>query len=92
MGSESQRDLLYLRGELVFRLLAREWSDAGRPGSFEAALWRRLDAAYDGGPPLTAEQVETIVADLVGERVVRRYVEGTAPLTQSALGLGRQGR
>lgn len=92
MGSESQRDLLYLRGELVFRLLSREWHSSGRVGSFEAALWQRLAAAYDGGAPLTSEQVETIVADLVGPGVVRRYVEGTAPLTQSALGLGPAGR
>jgi hypothetical protein len=93
LGAESQRDLLYLRGELVFRLLAHEWETTGRrSGDFEAALWGRLSGAYDGRNPLAAEQVQTIISDLVGPSVVRRYVEGTAPLTQGALGLGRAGR
>lgn len=86
MGSESQRDLLYLRGELVFRLLELEWRKTNPDTDFEEHLWRQLEAIGDG-MPLTAAQVSAVLETMVGPHVVRRYVEGTAPLTQGALGL-----
>ncbi len=89
MGSESRRDLLYLRGELVFRLLERQWALTSS-GNFETELWRALADAYDGRTPLDAESVRSALASLVGRGTVRRYVEGTSPLTPSALGLRRR--
>lgn len=89
MGSESQRDLLYLRGELVFRLLESEWQREHDDVAFEQALWSRLLREYDGVNALGSEQVRLILAELVAPSTVRRYVEGRAPLTQAALGLGR---
>ncbi len=89
MGSESRRDLLYLRGELVFRLLERQWA-LTNTGNFEAELWRALAKAYDGRAPLDAESVRSALASLVDRGTVRRYVEGTSPLTPSALGLRRR--
>ncbi len=89
MGSESRRDLLYLRGELVFRLLERQWA-LTNTGNFEAELWRALAKAYDGRVPLDAERVRSALASLVDRGTVRRYVEGTSPLTPSALGLRRR--
>jgi len=89
MGSESRRDLLYLRGELVFRLLKRQWA-LSNDGSFEAELWRALADAYDGRTPLDTESVREALASLVDGGTVRRYVEGTSPLTPSALGLRRR--
>ncbi len=89
MGSESRRDLLYLRGELVFRLLERQWA-LTNTGNFEAELWRALADAYDGRTPLDAKSVRSSLASLVDHGTVRRYVEGTSPLTPSALGLRRR--
>ncbi len=57
MGSESQRDLLYLRGELVFRLLEAEWQRTHSDVDFEQALWSSLLQAYGGVNPLGSEQV-----------------------------------
>lgn len=89
MGSESERDLLYLRGELVFRLLDREWRGrGGEENGFGESLWLELRAAYDGRP-LDAEVVHAILSRMVGPDVVRRYVVGTAPLTHGSLGLRR---
>lgn len=86
MGSESKRDLLYLRGELVFRLLAREW-DAGRHDEgFDVHLWRRLQETYRG-EPLGVDDVHGILAEMVDTETLRRYVMGTAPLTEGVLGL-----
>lgn len=90
LGSESQRNLLYLRGELVFRLLQREWQRLHPDRPFEQALWTRLAAQYDGQEPLEAAAVRAILEDLVGPTIVRRYVEGQAPLTPAALGLAGQ--
>ena len=87
MGSESQRDLLYLRGELVFRLLQRQWPTTANGNTFELTLWKALAEAYDGQTPLRAEEVREVLATLVDSSTVRRYVEGQAALTHSALGL-----
>ncbi len=86
-GPEDQRNLLYLRGELVFRLLEREWDRANPGEPFERALWSALEGAYDGVEPLDSATVRTILTDLVDATTVRRYVEGQAPLTPDALGL-----
>lgn len=87
MGADSQRDLLYLRGELVFRLLANEW-DAGSPNeSFERALWRALVRARPGAAAVDSDAVREILETLVDPSIVRRYVEGQAPLTPAMLGL-----
>lgn len=90
MGTDSQRDLLYLRGELVFRLLCHEWMKKGAPGTFEAALWEALIKARSGDAPLDNRQVREILATLVDPSIVRRYVEGRAPLTPAVLGLRRR--
>ena len=87
MGSDSQRDLLYLRGELVFRLLALEFQRGTGSDSFDQTLWQRLRSRYDGRHPLDREQVRQILESLLGDEIVRRYVEGQAPLTPAALGL-----
>lgn len=87
MGSEGQRDLLYLRGELVFRLLSQEWIRDGRPGGFEEALWRELLSAARRGTPVDAAEVKAILEDMFDPVIVRRYVEGTAPLTPPVLGI-----
>lgn len=88
MGEESVRDLLYLRGELVFRLLAREWASQPRTESFEEYLWRELTAIERSGP-LEADEVNATLGAMIGDDFVRRYVQGTAPLTHGALGLDR---
>lgn len=85
MGSESQRDLLYLRGELVFRFLERQW-DASHDVSLDRALWDRLVAAYQVGEPLGSPAVEAILGSMFDEVLIRRYVAGQAPLTQGTLG------
>lgn len=86
VGGE-KRELLYLRGELVFHLLSRQWETAGRQGSFDVALWRRLLQTYDGRRPLQAGEVMTVLRSLVDPLTVRRYVEGTAPISRAELGL-----
>ena len=45
--------------------------------------------AIESDGPLAPHQVSGVLESMVGREVVRRYVEGTAPLTQGALGLGR---
>ena len=90
VGPEGQRNLLYLRGELVFRLLEQEWHRAHPDQPFERALWEALVAAYDGITPLDSATVRAILTDLVDATTVRRYVEGQAPLTPDVLGLTGQ--
>ena len=87
MTTDHNRDLLYLRGELVFQLLSREWESQGNSESFDAALWGRLSEVYRGSRPLDAEQVRAILEHMVDPGTVRRFVEGTAPLTPKELGL-----
>jgi hypothetical protein len=87
LGHESQRNLLYLRGELVFRLLEQEWDRSNPEVPFERALWESLVAAYDGVEPLDSAVIRGVLADLTDAATVRRYVEGQAPLTPAALGL-----
>lgn len=89
-GPEDRRNLLYLRGELVFRLLQLEWGRANPDRPFERALWESLETAYDGIEPLDSAAVRMILTDLVDATTVRRYVEGQAPLTPDALGLAGQ--
>lgn len=89
MASDSTRDLLYLRGDLVFRLLSREWERSGNNEPFDLVLWRALVAVHQGNEPLSAEQVRGVLAEMLDPDLVRRYVEGTAALTQGALGLTR---
>ena len=64
MGSESRRDLLYLRGELVFRLLERQWALTSS-GNFETELWRALADAYDG-PHAARRRERSVSASIVG--------------------------
>jgi len=90
VGPEDQRNLLYLRGELVFRLLDQEWDRTNPDRPFERALWEALVASYDGFEPLDAVAVRTILTDLIDATTVRRYVEGQAPLTPDVLGLTGQ--
>lgn len=86
MGSESTRDLLYLRGELVFRLLQKDWQAGGSAGTFEEQLWRRLQDAYRGDA-LDSDSVHAVLSSMFDARTVQRYVVGTAPLTRGILGL-----
>ncbi|NKB88638.1 MAG: hypothetical protein GKS06_10500 [Acidobacteria bacterium] len=90
LGREDQRNLLYLRGELIFRLLEIEWNGIDSDKSFERALWRSLTTAYDGFEPLDARAIRQILVRLTDEVTVRRYVEGQAPLTPETLGLAGQ--
>jgi hypothetical protein len=90
VGSEDQRNLLYLRGELVFQLLEQEWERTNPGRRFERVLWEALVAAYDGLEPLDPTTVGTILTDLVGATTVRRYVVGRSPLTPDMIGLGGQ--
>ena len=89
-GAEDQRNLLYLRGELVFRLLEREWARTNPDRPFERALWDSLASIYDGVAPLDSTAVRSVLTNLVDATTVRRYVEGQAPLTPDALGLAGQ--
>ena len=86
VGSESQRDLLYLRGELIFHLLDKEWREAGNVGSFNEALWLALVSRADPARPLDMADVNEVMSRLVSAETVRRYVEGEAPLTPAILG------
>jgi hypothetical protein len=86
-GGEDIRELLYVRGELVFRILFLEWQASGKPGSFDSVLWQRLMGAYDGEAPLTPADVSAVLSGMVSPSTVRRYVEGTAAITPAELGL-----
>jgi len=89
-SGEELRDLLYTRGELVFRILDLEWSASGKPGSFNAALWQRLQTEYDGQTPLEPEAVSRILNAMVSPTTVRRLVDGAAVVTLPELKLGRR--
>jgi len=87
LGGEEIRELLYVRGELVFRILSLEWQESGKPGYFDSVLWQRLLAAYDGQTPLTPEVVTSVLSGMVSPSTVRRYVDGTSSITLADLGL-----
>ena len=89
-AGEGLRDLLYMRGELVFRILDLEWSASGKPGSFNAVFWQRLQTEYDGENPLEPEAVSRILNTMVSPTTVRRLVDGAAMITLPELGLGRR--
>ena len=89
-SGEELRDLLYMRGELVFRILDLEWSASGKPGSFNAALWQRLQTEFDGQNPLEPEAVSRILSAMVSPATVRRLVDGAAVITRPELKLGRR--
>ena len=87
LGGEEIRELLYVRGELVFRIMSLEWQESGKPGHFDSVLWQRLLAAYDGENPLTPNVVASVLSSMVSPSTVRRYVEGTSSITLAELGL-----
>jgi hypothetical protein len=87
LGGEEIRQLLYVRGELVFRIMSLEWQESGKPGHFDSVLWQRLLAAYDGENPLTPDIVASVLRSMVSPSTVRRYVEGTSSITLAELGL-----
>jgi hypothetical protein len=87
LGGEEIRELLYVRGELVFRIMSLEWQENGKPGHFDSVLWQRLLAAYDGENPLTPDVVASVLSSMVSPSTVRRYVEGTSGITTAELGL-----
>jgi hypothetical protein len=89
-GGENLRPLLYVRGELVFRILSLEWSASGKPGSFDGVLWQRLLTEYDGETPLEPEAVSRILSAMVSPGTVRRLVDGAAVITLPELKLGRR--
>ena len=89
-SGEDVRDLLYVRGELVFRSLWLEWQKSGKPGSFDLFLGQRLQTAYDGETPLEPEDVSAILESMVSPSTVRRYVDGASIITLPELGLGRR--
>lgn len=87
VGGEEIRELLYVRGELVFRIMSLEWQESGKPGHFDSVLWQRLLAAYDGVNPLTPDVIASVLSSMVSPSTVRRYVEGTSSITMAELGL-----
>jgi hypothetical protein len=89
-GGENLRPLLYVRGELVFRILSLEWNESGRPGSFDGVFWQRLLTEYDGETPLEPEAVSRILSTMVSPSTVRRLVDGAAFITLPELELGRR--
>lgn len=89
-GGEDLRPLLYVRGELVFRILSLEWDKSGKPGSFDGVLWQRLLTEYDGETPLEPEAVSRILSAMVSPGTVRRLVDGAAVITLPELELGRR--
>jgi len=89
-GGEALRPLLYVRGELVFRILALEWEASGNTGSFDAAFWQRLQTEYDGENPLEPETVSRILSTMVSPSTVRRLVDGAAIITLPELELDRR--
>ena len=89
-AGEDLRPLLYVRGELVFRILSLEWAANGKGGSFDSVFWRRLMTEYDGDTPLEPEAVSRILSTMVSPSTVRRLVNGAAIITLPELGLGRR--
>jgi hypothetical protein len=89
-SGEELRELLYLRGELVFRILSLEWEQSGKPGTFDGVLWSRLQAEYDGEHPLEPEAVSRVLSAMVNPLTVRRIVDGAAAITLPELALGRR--
>ena len=89
-AGEDLRPLLYVRGELVFRILSLEWAASGKPGSFDSAFWLRLMTEYDGDTPLEPEAVSRILSAMVSPSTVRRLVDGAAVITLPELKLGRR--
>ncbi len=89
-SGDDLRDLLYVRGELVFRILSLEWQESGKPGSFDSILWQRLQSASDGEQPLDSAEVSAVFESMVNPSTVRRYVDGAAVITLPELGLGRR--
>jgi len=87
---EEMRELLYVRGELVFRVLSLEWRDSGGTGSFDSMLWRRLRQVPDSELPIEPAQVSAILARMLDPVTVRRYVDGNAPITLAELDLERR--
>lgn len=87
---EAMRDLLYVRGELVFRILSLEWRENGGTGSFDSMLWRRLRQIPESELPVKPDQVSSILTELVAPVTVRRYVNGDAPITLAQLDLERR--
>lgn len=86
---EEMRELVYVRGELVFRILSLEWRDKGGTGSFDATLWRRLRRIPESGLPVEPAQVSAILSAILDPVTVRRYVDGNAPITLPQLDLER---
>ncbi|MGD8331562.1 MAG: hypothetical protein PVJ49_19170 [Acidobacteriota bacterium] len=89
-GGEELRPLLYVRGELVFRVLSLEWEDKGKQGSFDGVLWQRLLLEYDGSTPLEPAAVSRVLSAMVSPSTVRRLVDGSAVITLPELRLGRR--
>ncbi len=89
-AGEELRPLLYVRGELVFRILSLEWAANGKPGSFDSVFWRHLMTEYDGDTPLEPEAVSRILSAMVSPSTVRRLVDGAAIITLPELKLGRR--
>jgi hypothetical protein len=89
-SGDELRELLYLRGELVFRILSLEWEAAGKPGTFDGILWSRLQTEYDGEHPLEPEAVSRVLSAMVNPLTVRRIVDGAAAITLPELALGRR--
>jgi len=89
-GGEELRPLLYVRGELVFRVLSLEWEASGKEGSFDGVLWQRLQLEYDGNAPLEPEAVSRVLSAMVSPSTVRRLVDGAAVITLPELDLGRR--
>lgn len=89
-GGEELRPLLYMRGELVFRVLSLEWQRGGKPGSFDSALWQRLQLEYDGETPLEPDVVSRVLSAMVAPSTVRRLVDGATFITLPELELGRR--
>jgi predicted metalloprotease with PDZ domain len=89
-SGEQLRELLYMRGELVFRVLELEWAASGKPGSFDAVLWQRLQLEYDGESPLEPDAVSRVLNAMVSPTTVRRLVDGAEAITLPELGLGRR--
>ncbi len=89
-NDEELRPLLYMRGELVFRMLSLEWDASGKPGSFDSVLWQRLLVEYDGANPLEPDTVSRVLNGMVSPSTVRRLVDGAAVITLPELELGRR--
>jgi hypothetical protein len=89
-SGEDMRPLLYVRGELVFRILSLEWQAGSNQGGFDSNFWRRLLAEFDGDTPLAPEAVTRALSTMVAPATVRRLVDGAAVITLTELQLGRR--